>query len=164
MEKNKSLFNISINYNELMNEIEAAEGILTEEQIVALEITENDLQSKSIAYLEVIKGKEAVTMLVDEEIKRLTAMKKVNNNIITRLKDNLLVAVKVFGDFEVGLTKFGTRKSQSINVEDVNSLPQQYKNVKVTESADKKALKEAIKSGIDVPGVELSNNLSLKIN
>jgi len=164
MEKNKSLFNISINYNELMNEIEAAEGILTEEQIVALEITENDLQSKSIAYLEVIKGKEAITMLIDEEIKRLTAMKKVNNNIITRLKDNLLVAVKVFGAFEVGLTKFGTRKSQSINVEDVNSLPQQYKNVKVTESADKKALKEAIKSGIDVPGVELSNNLSLKIN
>jgi hypothetical protein len=147
-----------------MHEIEANEGILTDEQIVALEITEKDLQSKSIAYLEVIKGKEAFVMQIDEEIKRLTALKKVNNNITTRLKDNLLTAVKMFGDFEVGLTKFGTRKSQSITVEDINSLPQQYKNVKVTESADKKLLKEAIKSGEVIAGVELLNNLSLKIN
>ena len=164
MEKKKTLFNISINYNELMYEIEANEGILTDEQITALEITEKDLQSKSIAYLEVIKGKEAFVMQIDEEIKRLQALKKVNNNITARLKDNLLTAVKVFGSFEVGLTKFGVRKSQSISVEDVNSLPQQYKVVKVTESADKKLLKEVIKSGEVIPGVQLLHNLSLKIN
>ena len=164
MEKKKSLFNISINYNELMHEIEANEGILTDEQIEALEITEKDLQSKSIAYLEVIKGKEAFVSQIDEEIKRLTALKKVNNNITARLKDNLLNAVKMFGGFEVGLTKFGTRKSQSISVEDVNSLPSEYKVVEITESADKKHLKEAIKSGESIPGVELNDNLSLKIN
>ena len=160
----KTLFNISINYNELMQEIEAAEGILTEEQIEALEITEKDLQSKSIAYLEVIKGKESFITQIDEEIKRLTQLKKVNNNITTRLKDNLLMAVKTFGAFEVGLTKFGTRRSQSISVEDVNKLPSEFKVVKITESADKKALKEAIKSGEMIYGVELVNNLSLKIN
>ena len=164
MEKKQSLFNISINYNSLMNEIEAAEGILTDDQITALEITENQLQSKSIAYLEVIKGKEAFTTQIDEEIKRLTAMKKVNNNIVTRLKDNLLVAVKMFGDFEVGLTKFGTRKSQSITVEDVNTLPTEFKTIKVTESANKKELKDAIKRGETIEGVELTDNLSLKIN
>ena len=160
----QSLFNITINYNELMHEIEANEGILTEEQITALEITENQLQSKSIAYLEVIKGKEAITMQIDEEIKRLTAMKKTNNNITARLKDNLLNAVKMFGDFEVGLTKFGTRKSQSISVDDINTLPNEFKTIKVTESADKKALKEAIKSGDEVPGVQLLDNVNLKIN
>ena len=164
MENKKTLFGITINYNELMHEIEANEGILTDEQITALEITEKDLQSKSIAYLEVIKGKEAFVMQIDDEIKRLQALKKVNNNITARLKDNLLTAVKVFGNFEVGLTKFGVRKSQSISVEDVNSLPQQYKVVKVTESADKKLLKEAIKGGEVIPGVQLLHNLSLKIN
>lgn len=164
MENKKSLFNISINYNELMQGIEANEGILTDEQIEALEITEKDLQSKSIAYLEVIKGKESFVSQIDEEIKRLTALKKVNNNITARLKDNLLNAVKMFGGFEVGLTKFGTRKSQSISVEDVNLLPSEYKVVKVTESADKKLLKEAIKSGETISGVELNDNLSLKIN
>ena len=159
-----TLYNITINYNELMNEIEANEGVLTDEQINALEITEKELQSKSIAYLEVIKHKEARNTLIDDEIKRLQAMKKVNNNITSRLKDNLLNAVKTFGGFEVGLTKFGTRKSQSIEVEDINSLPKEYKTVKITETANKTELKAAIKRGESIEGVELVDNLNLKIN
>ena len=43
-------------------------------------------------------------------------------------------------------------------------LKSQYKVVKITESSDKKALKEAIKSGEMIYGVEVQNNLSLKIN
>ncbi len=160
----ESLYNITINYSELLNEIEQAEGVLSDEQITALEITEKQLQSKSIAYLEVIKTKEARNTLIDNEIKRLQAMKKTNNNITTRLKDNLLNAVKMFGAFEVGLNKFGTRKSQAVQVEDVNSLPQEFKTIKITESANKKKLKDAIKRGESIKGVELVDNLSLKIN
>jgi len=161
---NKSLFNIKSEYLKLINEIELMDGEITPEMSSLLEITEKDLQSKSISYLSVIRSKESFINQIDEEIKRLQALKKVNTNITTRLKDNLLMAVKMFGNFEVGLTKFGTRKSQSIFVEDVNSLPSQYKVVKITESADKKALKDAIKSGEMIHGVELQNNLSLKIN
>jgi len=160
----QSLFNIQKDYRELMYEIEIAEGVLTEEQITALEINEGELQSKSIAYLEYMKGIEGRTIQIDEEIKRLSAMKKVNTNVVSRLKENLLQAVKTFGDFEVGLTKFGTRKSSSISVEDINTLPQIYKTIKVTESADKKALKEAIKKGEEIEGVSLVDNLNLKIN
>ena len=162
--KKQSLYNITVNYNELMNEIEENDGVLTEDQITALEITEKELQSKSIAYLSVIKGKDAINNQIDEEIKRLTAMKKTNNNITARLKDNLLNAVKMFGDFEVGLNKFSTRKSQSIVVEDVNSLPSLYKTIKVVETADKKACKDYIKAGGTIKGVELVDNLNLKIN
>jgi len=159
-----SLYNITINYNELLNEIEATEGVLTDEQIVSLEITEKELQSKSMAYLEVIKRKEAFNSQIDEEIKRLQSMKKTNNNIVSRLKENLLNAVKMFGNFEAGLTKFGTRKSQSITVEEVNSLPNEFKNVKITETANKTELKNAIKRGETIKGVELVENLNLKIN
>lgn len=164
MEKNQTLFNILIDYNELMNEIEAAEGELTPEQEASLEITEEQLQSKSIAYLEIIKSKEAKTMQIDEEIKRLTAMKKANNNLTSRLKDNLLTAVKIFGPFQVSLTSFGTRKSSSISVENVASLPEEYKTIKTTESADKKELKAALKRGEKIDGVELVENTLLKIN
>ncbi len=163
-QKNKSLFNISVDYNQLMTEIEANEGVLTEEQSFELEITEKQLQSKSIAYLEVIKNKEAKNTLIDNEIKRLQAMKKVNNNITSRLKDNLLNAVKMFGEFEVGLQKFGTRKSSSIKVEDINSLPDEFKTKKLTESANKTELKSALKRGEIIKGVELVENLNLKIN
>ena len=162
--KKQSLYNIVVDYDKLMDDIEEAEGVLTDEQIHHLEITEKQLQSKSIAYLSVIKSKEAINTQIDDEIKRLQAMKKRNNSLTSRLKDNLLSAVKIFGEFEVGLNKFGTRKSQSINVEDVNTLPKEFKVIKVTESADKKALKEAIKEGKEIEGVELVDNLNLKIN
>lgn len=160
----KSLFNIQKDYKELMQEVEIAEGILTDEQITALQINENELQSKSIAYLEVVRTKEATNTLIDNEIKRLQQLKKVNTNVLTRLNENLLQAVNTFGEFEVGLTKFGTRKSSSITVEDVNSLPVEFKTIKVTESANKTELKNAIKRGESIKGVELVNNLNLKIN
>jgi len=162
--KKQSLYNILVDYDELMFEIEANEGVLTDEQNTALVITEKELQSKSIAYLQVIKSKEAINSQIDDEVKRLQDMKKANNNITSRLKYNLLNAVKTFGDIEVGLNKFSTRKSSSIQVEDINTLPKEYKVVKVVESADKKLLKESIKSGKKIDGVELVYNLNLKIN
>lgn len=162
--KKKSLYNISVDYSELIREIELNEGILTEEQIELFNINKTELQSKSIAYLEVIKGKEAFNTLIDNEIKRLQALKKVNNNIITRLKENLLGAVNLFGSFEVGLNKFGIRKSSAIQVDDVNSLPDEYKTRKLTETANKTELKNALKRGEVIKGVELVENINLKIN
>ena len=114
VKKKQSLYNISNNYNQLMYDIEENEGEVTDEQSELLKINEAELQQKSIAYLEVIKTKEALNKVIDDEIKRLGAMKKVNTNIISRLKENLLTAVKIFGQFEVRLNKFGIRKSQSI--------------------------------------------------
>ena len=162
--KKQSLYNIILDYDELMFDIEEQEGVLTEEQETALMINEKEVQTKTIAYLQVIKSKDAMNSQIDEEVKRLQAMKKRNNSLVSRLKENLLNAVKTFGDIEVGLNKFSTRKSQSITVEDVNTLPKEYKVIKVTESADKKALKEAIKAGEKIDGVELLDNLNLKIN
>ena len=38
------------------------------------------------------------------------------------------------------------------------------KLLKLTEAADKKAIKDAIKAGKDVPGCSIVENLNLKIN
>ena len=160
----QTLYKIEEDYLALISDIEANEGEVSEEQIEALRINESELQGKSIAYLEVIKSLEARNTLIDEEIKRLQAMKKVSNNTIDRLKDSLLNAVKIFGSFDSGLVNFGTRKSTSINITcDVNDLPKEYKTIKVTEAADKTALKKAIQSGEVIEGVELVDNLNLKI-
>jgi len=164
MGENKSLYGIIEEQRYTESEIEEMGGELTPELEERLEITALQLQSKSIAYLEVIKTKEGFNGLIDAEIKRLQAMKKTNVNLVNRLKDNLLTAVKTFGAFEVGLTKFGTRASQTIEVEDVNALPKEFKVVKVVESADKAELKRALKRGEEVDGVTLVNHLNLKIN
>jgi len=115
--------------------------------------------------LEVIKTKEARNMQIDAEIKRLQAMKKANDRITTNLNNRLLDAVKMFGGFEVGLTKFGTRKSSQVIVDiETNALPSEFKTVKATESPNKTAIKEAIKRGEDVKGCEIVEILNLKIN
>ena len=162
----KSLYDITIDQKILINEIEEMEGELTPEMEERLVITKAEIQQKTIAYLEVISSKESFNSLIDNEIKRLQGMKKQNNSIVDRLKDNLLLAVKTFGNYQIGTQKFGTRKSNSIQVDPdkVNSLPSEYKTVKVTEAPDKKALKDALKRGEEIDGVQLLENLNLKIN
>ena len=159
----QNLFNIESEYIKLMDQIQEAEGEITEEMAEALKINEAQLQGKSVAYLSVIKTAEAEVMVIDEEIKRLQGLKKTRQNLNTRLKERLLEAVLLFGEFTSGTHTFGTRKSSVIEVENVNALPSYLKTIKVTETADKKALKDLIKSGEEVEGVTLVEKLNLKI-
>jgi hypothetical protein len=162
--REKSLYAITEHQQLMMFEIEQMDGELTPEIEQQLEITKSELNQKSMAYLEVIGQKDGINTVIDIEVKRLQALKKRNNNIVTRLKDNLLIAVKTFGTYEVGLQKFGTRKSESIEVEFINELPEEFKTIKVTESANKIELKKALKDGIEINGVTLKTNYNLKIN
>jgi len=159
-----NLFEITKEQQELINQIEILEGEITPEIEELLTINKSELNQKSIAYLEVIKQKDGVNTVIDAEIKRLQALKKRNVNVTTRLKDNLLNAVKLFGDFEVGTQRFATRKSQTIEVEFIGELPNEYLTVKTTTTANKVELKKALKSGIEIEGVTLKDNLNLKIN
>ncbi len=159
-----TLYNIEQEYLTLISEIEALDGELTPEIEEQLTINKEQLESKSVAYMQVIATKEDLNSAIDIEIKRLQALKKRNKGLVDNLKNRLLDAVNLFGSFEVSYNTFSTRKSTSVAVEDVNSLPTEYKTVKITEAADKKAIKEAIKAGIDVPGCSIVENLNLKIN
>ena len=163
MEK-QTLYKIEKDYIELIKQVEEAEGEITEEINEQLEINESQLQSKSIAYLSVIKEKEAFTTLIDDEIKRLQALKKKNDNLVKNLKNRLLNAVNLFGTFEIGFTKFGSRKSESVIIEDVNELPNEFKVKKLSIQADKMAIKKALKNGQKVKGCSIQVNNNLKIN
>lgn len=161
----QSLYNIVEEQRYTLSEIESMGGELTPELEEQLVINAHQLESKSIAYLEVIKDREAYINNAKEEIKRLEAIVKTNDNLVKRLKDNLLTAVKTFGSFEVGFVKFGTRKSTSVNVQEdmVNQLPNEYKTIKVTESANKTAIKKALQEGIEIDGCRLIENENLSI-
>ena len=160
----KSLYKINAEYMELFGRIEMADGVLTPELEEALVINKSELEVKSIAYVEVIKQRESFNDRIDEEIKRLQAMKKSNDTLVSKLKSNLLQAVSLFGNYEAGFLKIGTRKSKQVVVDyDVNDLPKQYKTVKVTETADKVAIKKAIESGETVYGCRLVENVNLTI-
>ena len=111
----KSLFNITLEQKVLMHEIESMEGELTPEMEASLQITEAELQQKSIAYLEVIRQKEGFNSLIDAEIKRLQQIKKAGNNVIARLNDNLLTASKNIWNLRGRPSKIWDQKKQPGN-------------------------------------------------
>ena len=161
--KKQSLYNIQNNYSQLMAVIEDAEGEITPEVEEALTINKNELQKKSVAYLEVIKEKERFIADIDAEIKRLQALKKQNSTVVSFLKERLLNAVNLFGDFNVGTLSFGKRKSTSLKVTDENRIPTEYKTKTVVMNVDKNKIKADIKAGKEISGAELEKNYSLKI-
>lgn len=159
-----TLFKINQEIESILHQIDEMDGEVTEEIANQLSIKESELASKAMSYLGVIKSQESFISQIDDEIKRLTQLKKHRNNLIDRLKSNLLTAVELFGDFEVGTHQFKTRKSTILEVDDVNLLPNEYKTTKVVESANKAEIKKVMKYGEEVVGCRLieKNNLVIK--
>ncbi len=163
--ENKSLYSITTEYRMLMQEIEECEGVLTPELEEGLQINKEQLVVKSESYVHVIKTQEVYIDAIDAEIKRLQALKKQKEKSVDILKSYLLQAVENFGAFTSGFFTFSTRKSSSVEVVcDVNDLPKEYKSIKVTEVADKTAIKKALQSGEVITGCAIidKNNLAIK--
>jgi len=93
-------------------------------------------------------------------------MKKTKSNLVDRLKNNLLDAVKIYGAFESGFSRFGIRKSKQLNILDAKKVPAMFKTSKIVESIDKAAIKKALSvvEGTEIDGVELVECQNLKIN
>ena len=160
---NNTLYDIKQEYLELINQVEEMEGEITPEIENQLIINQNDLQTKAIAYHSVILSKDSFNMQIDNEIKRLQALKKRNNSLIDSLKSRLVGAIEMFGEFTIGTNTFGLRKSERVEIEDVNLLPKEYKTIKVTEQANKVEIKKALKLGKQIENAYIVEQFNLKI-
>ena len=158
-----TLYEIKNEYLELINQVEELEGEITLEIENQLTINQNELQNKAIAYHSVILSKDAFNMQIDNEIKRLQTLKKRNNSLVDNLKNRLVGAIQMFGEFTVGTNTFGLRKSERVEVEDVNQLPKEYKTIKVTEQANKTEIKKALKLGKQIENAYIVEQFNLKI-
>ena len=162
--ESKSLYSITTEYRSLMQEIEECEGVLTPELEEGLQINKEQLVVKSESYVHVIKTQEVYIDAIEAEIKRLQALKKQKEKSVDILKSYLLQAVENFGTFTSGFFTFSTRKSSSVEVVcDVNDLPKELKVIKVTETADKTAIKKALQSGAQIDGCAIIEKYNLSI-
>lgn len=141
------------------------EGELTAELEAMLVINQEHLQEKSINYTKVIKNLEADSGAIDAEIKRLKAMKDAKDKAIDRMKLAVRDAMLVSGidKIETNLFKLSLRRSEAVEVVNVDQLPLNLVTVKKTVSADKVKIKEAIKNGVTVEGAVLLENFTLQI-
>jgi hypothetical protein len=138
---------------------------LTPELEQALIINQDQLQAKAVNYAKVIFNYQAESDAIDQEIKRLKAMKESRDKKIEWLKESVKKAMLISGieKVESPLFKISMRRSEAVEVDVVEALPNAFQNVKNVITADKVAIKEAIKRGENVLGARLVENFNLQI-
>lgn len=158
-----NLYEITRDALELASLLETEE--LTPELETALVINQEQLQAKAGNYAKVIANIQSDADAIETEIKRLKAMKESKERAITRLKDAVRDAmiVSAIDKIESPLFKLALRRSEAVEVDMVEALPNAYQNVKNVVTADKVAIKEAIKRGENVYGARLVENFNLQI-
>lgn len=110
----------------IFDELEENGGELTEELESQLAISQEDFRSKVENYTNVIKSVKADIAAIDEETKRLAALKKSKNALIDRLSKVIINAVEMFGEttkdggkfFDYGTGKVSIRDSQKVVLND----------------------------------------------
>jgi hypothetical protein len=160
-----NIFNIQSEYQLLVNELIENGGEITPEIELALQINKDNFHSKSENFAYVTKQFDAEMDIIDNEIKRLQQAKKSREKTIQRLKDTIELAMLTFDidKIETPLIKISFRKSESVEVSDVNELPNEFKTIKLTETADKLKIKDALKSGMFISGCSIKSNRNLQI-
>lgn len=162
--QNNNLFNIQRQYLDLMRQIEEAEGEITPEIDQALTLTQNQLQEAAINIGYVIKTFDYNEAVLKAEIDRLTNLKHKVAKSRELLKNRLSESMQHFGIEKIESTtlKLSFRKSKAVVITDEKVIPAAYLNQPPPEP-DKTAIREAISSGIAVPGAEIIERKNLQI-
>lgn len=160
-----SLYSISGDLLALLNEIENNDGEITPEVEQALSITEEQFAAKSEDYGHAILNLKAMAAAAKAEKDRLYKLQKFYENAAERLSSALCSAMDVLDhpSVETPSVRLFLRRTVATEIEDATLVPKDYKTVKVEEVVNKTAVKEAIKSGKEVPGAKLIENVSLQI-
>jgi len=160
----KSIFEIGAEYLQIIDQIHDQEGEITPELETQLAINEKELEVKSIAYIQVLKSVDGNIDMIDKEIKRLQTIKKANTNLKDRLKKAIINAMNLFEvqEIKTALNKISFRKSTSVNIEDVESLPSDCVIIE-KKAISKTELKKRILAGEEIKGVSIVENKLLQI-
>lgn len=130
-----------------------------------LEELEAELDAKIEACCIVVKNIEAEAEAIKAEEKRLSERRKRKEREAERLREYVQRCMEQSGARKIDTPRVcvTSRSSKYVNVYDEAKVPRMFMAEKITESVDKKAVREAIKDGIEVPGCEMAERTTLKI-
>ncbi len=140
-----------------------------------IQMTLNDKIESSICFY---KNLQADIEAFKTEEKNLAQRRKIKENLAERVKKRIDSYIQhQFTDeegnlhkdelnkykFETPRVKISYRKSDSVDVYDMDALPKQYIKEKVELSPDKAGLKKAIKNGAKINGAKLVTNVNMQV-
>lgn len=156
------LYELTSSYQQVL---EIAEQLDAETLKDTLDAIEDAIETKVENTAFVIKSLEANAKIIDEEIKRLQAMKGTQTNNIKSLKLYLQESMEKVGLDKVQgkLIKIAIQNNpKSVEVLNENVIPKNY-FVEQKPKLDKKTILADLKSGAQVEGVEIKQTRSLRI-
>lgn len=133
-----SLYNISNDILRIFNEVEQAEGEITDEQYDELCIKQEELKEKLDSYVKAIKVWQVDEQALKDEKKRFNDRQNVYKNRIERLKKAMLEAVINFGEtgknnkfIELPNVRIFTKNTQSVefNKPRINILINKFRDL-----------------------------------
>ena len=156
--ENRDLYHIGKEFDALMNAIELNDGEISDEQMEALAIYEENMQQGCVSLGGVIES-------VEDRIAALTTRKKKFEEEIKRLKssqDTIRRRIAYYMD-KYGVNKIKTDDctitlsytERAVAPEDVESLPERF--VRVKKEANLVEIKKALKEGEVINGCYLDN-------
>jgi hypothetical protein len=159
----KSLYHIQAEYIALASALEVGE--LTPELETALAINEAELQQKAIGYAYVIKEREANIEVIENEIARLTALKRSEQRVTESMRSAISNAMQFYGVHEVKTptVRLSFRKSEGLIGQADNLADEFITLVPEQRTPNKAAIKAAIKEGREVEGYEIETRWNLQI-
>ena len=161
-----NLFEINQHLKAIVNngfsvDLETGELLFDDSQLGSLEETK---ANKFLAIAKMIKEKEAFAKSIKDQEKSMAERRKNVENEVLRLKEWALFNMDESDKFEDAQIKVSYSKgSESVEIEDLEKLDPKYITEKYTHTADKKALKDALKAGELIEGVTLKRTPSLRI-
>lgn len=148
-------------------EIVELEGQMNDEQIATIKaVIEDEINNKSGNIIKVIKNIESDVKAIDEEVKRLNALKKHKKNTVDSIKGYMKAQLELMNTKKI-TTPFGNisiRKNPvSLVINDETLIPENYYEEEVVKNLNKEVIKDLLKQGKEIPGCELRQGTSLTI-
>lgn len=109
-----------------------------------------------------IKNLQADALAYKAEKDAFAARQKAAENKVESLKAYLVSALDG-QKFSTAKCAVSFRKSEAVQVDDVNSIPAEWIRTKTTIEPDKTAIKAAIKAGQEITGCKLVENTNISI-
>ena len=123
------------------------------------------LQTKGAGIIKSFKNSETMLNGVEEEIKRLQALKKSISNQINSRKEYIVRNMEMMGitKIETELGNLSLRKSKSVNIYDESLIDKKFIEIETKEKISKTEIKKAIEAGENVQGANIVEKNSLNI-
>ena len=162
-----ALYNITNKIIDLMDKRENEE-LTEEEQSLLNQEVEKELINKSSSIIAYVQNNEALSKAIDDEIDRLTEMKKKLKNKTDKFKEQVLNNMDRLGIEKVttNIGKLAIRKNPiSVEILNENIIPEEFKKEVVKTNIDKTAIKNYFKeTGEIIPGTVINTDkYSLRI-